>query len=185
MSIPFERKNTTEQQRRERPAGGGADGAASVEETAPPSAPVFGNGLNRAWLRARAVPLALLFGLFVAVYASTFQFMANRWSNDSAYQHGWLVIPVVLGVIWYRRERLARVPVGTHSAGLALIALALLLHLAEKALDLNGPSPLSIPIFVAGAVWFFLGTAFLRALAFPIAYLIFMIPIRADHAAGR
>jgi EpsI family protein len=60
---------------------------------------------------------------------------------------------------------------------LALIALALLLHLAEKALDLNGPSPLSIPIFVAGAVWFFLGTAFLRALAFPIAYLIFMIPI--------
>ena len=172
MSIPFEQTKTAGLRR---DAPGGEPPPAG--ETIIAAAPFPEGGLNRAWLRARAVPLALLFGLFVAVYASTFRFMAERWSNDSAYQHGWLVIPVVMGVLWYRRERLARVPVGTHPAGLALILLALLLHLAEKALDLNGPSPLSIPIFVAGAVWFFLGTAFVRALAFPIAYLFFMIPI--------
>lgn len=174
MSIPFERKKTTEQHLK-RPDAVAAVGVFNGEGA--PAAPLSDYGLTRNWLRERAVPLALLFGLFIAVYASTFRFMAERWSRDSAYQHGWLVIPVVLGILWYRRERLARVPVGTHPAGLALIMLALLLHLSEKALDLNGPSPLSIPIFVAGAVWYFLGTAFLHALAFPIAYLIFMIPI--------
>ncbi len=174
MSIPFERKKITEPRR---PVAADVAELPGAHEAVAAAAPAPEGGLNRAWLRARAVPLALLLGLFIAVYASTFRFMAERWTHDKAYQHGWLVIPVVLGILWYRRERLARVPVGTHPAGLALIVLALLLHLAEKALDLNGPSPLSIPIFVAGAVWFFLGTAFLRALAFPIAYLIFMIPI--------
>jgi exosortase len=129
------------------------------------------------WVRQRMAPLGAIAALFVALYASTFAFMAARWRGDEAYQHGWLVIPVALGVVWFRRARLRDLPVGSSPAGLALIAFALLLHLFEKAVDLNGPSPLSIPIFVAGAVWYFLGTAFLRELAFPIAYLIFMIPI--------
>jgi len=133
--------------------------------------------LTSAWLRVRTVPLALAGLLFALVYGGTFNFMAGRWSSDSAYQHGWLVIPVAVGVIWYRRARLAQVPVGSNPAGLALMALALLMHLFEKAVDLNGPSPVSIPIFLAGAVWYFLGGAFLRELAFPIAYLLFMVPI--------
>lgn len=133
--------------------------------------------LTVGWVRQRVLPLALIAALFVALYASTFAFMAARWQSDDAYQHGWLVIPVALGVIWYRRARLRDLPLGSHPGGIVLIAFALLLHLFEKAVDLNGPSPLSIPIFVAGAVWYFLGTAFLRELAFPIAYLIFMIPI--------
>ena len=51
------------------------------------------------------------------------------------------------------------------------------MHLAEKAIDLNGPSPLSIPIFAAGAVWYVGGTKWLTELAFPLGYLLFMIPI--------
>jgi exosortase len=115
--------------------------------------------------------------LFVGIYASTFLFMGKRWIIDPAAQHGWLVIPIAVGYAWYHRERLYKLPVKSHPGGLWLMGLALALHLFEKAVDLNGPSPLSIPIFVAGAVWHFLGTAFLRELAFPIAYLIFMIPI--------
>jgi len=124
-----------------------------------------------------AVPLGVVGALFVALYWSTFAFMMHRWSTDEAYQHGWVIIPIALAVTWYKRDKLRTLPVRSHRAGLWVIGFALLLHLFEKAMDLNGPSPLSIPFFVAGAVLHFLGGAFLRELIFPIAYLSFMIPI--------
>ena len=57
------------------------------------------------------------------------------------------------------------------------MAFALLMHLSEALFDINGPSPLSIPLFLAGAVLYIGGMQWLRALSFPIAYLLFMIPI--------
>ena len=78
---------------------------------------------------------------------------------------------------WFKREKLRALPIRSHRAGLWVIGFALFLHLFEKAVDLNGPSPLSIPFFVAGVVLHFLGGAFLRELIFPIAYLTFMIAI--------
>lgn len=132
-----------------------------------------GVALGQAW----HLPLLIIGALFVAIYWSTFAFMMGRWQTDEAFQHGWLVIPIALWVAWAKREKLKTLPVRGNSTGLWVMGLALLLHLFEKAVDLNGPSPLSIPIFVAGAVLYFLGSAFLRELAFPIAYLVFMIPI--------
>lgn len=128
-------------------------------------------------VRRLYVSLGIVGALFVALYGSTFAFMANRWQHDPAFQHGWLIVPIALAVVWFKRDTLRALPVRGHRAGLWVIGFALLLHLFEKAMDLNGPSPLSIPFFVAGAVLHFLGKAFLRELIFPIAYLTFMIPI--------
>lgn len=116
--------------------------------------------------------------LFAAVYATTFaRFLVPRWIHDPAAQHGWLIIPIAAIVTYAMHEKLGRIVVRSNPGGLYVMGIGLLLHLFEKAMDLNGPSPLSIPIFIAGAVWYFLGTEFLRVLAFPIAYLLFMIPI--------
>ena len=143
-------------------------------ELAPPPSGSFGAGNAPI-----SIPMVIAIGvLFAAMYATTFvYFLIPRWIKDPAAQHGWLIIPIALGVTYMIREKLRRIPVRSHPGGLAVIGLALVLHLFEKAMDLNGPSPLSIPIFVAGAVWHLLGTQFLRELAFPIAYLLFMIPI--------
>jgi exosortase len=151
----------------------------SGEEAAKPLLPPPPPGSLAAGNAPLNIPMLIAVGvLFVAVYATTFaKFLIPRWITDPAAQHGWLVIPIALGVTYMIREKLVRIPVKSHPGGLFVIGFALLLHLFEKAMDLNGPSPLSIPIFVAGAVWHFLGTQLLRELAFPIAYLTFMIPI--------
>jgi len=121
--------------------------------------------------------LAAVFVLFCATYSTTFVFLARRWTLDPSAQHGWLVIPIAGTVVYFLRKRLAALPVAGDGRGFYVMAFALFMHLFERAVDLNGPSPLSIPIFVAGAVWYFVGTAWLRVLAFPIAYLLFMVPI--------
>ena len=122
-------------------------------------------------------PILLMAVFFLGIYWDTFGFMMSRWRTDEAAQHGWLVIPIALATLWYKRHKLAALPRSSDVRGIVVMVIALMLHLSEKALDLNGPSPLSIPIFLAGAVWYFAGTQWLRTLAFPIAYLIFMIPI--------
>lgn len=126
---------------------------------------------------ARLQPI-LLGLLFAALYGPVFvQFLIPRWLTDDSATHGWLVIPIALATVWYRRERLRRIPLSSHPGGLWVVALALMMHTVEKALDINGPAPLSIPVYVAGMVWYLCGTAWLRELSFPIAYLLFMVPV--------
>lgn len=121
--------------------------------------------------------LGILFALFVGIYWETFAFMVDRWINDESAQHGWLIMPIAGYIVWSKRDKLRALPMRSDPRGLYVVVLALFLHLVEKAFDVNGPSPISIPIFVAGAVWYFAGSAWLRELCFPIAYLIFMVPI--------
>lgn len=159
-------------------------GATTPTDTPPPQTAEAIEAAPAAAAAARPLPpltlskeLAVIGVLFVGIYWSTFGFMMYRWIHDPAAQHGWLVIPISAYVAWRKREKLLDIPRSSHAGGAWVIGFALLLHLFEKAVDLNGPSPLSIPLFVAGAVWYFAGTAWLRELSFPIAYLLFMIPI--------
>jgi len=121
--------------------------------------------------------LGTIAALFIAIYWDTYAFMIDRWIHDESAQHGWLIMPIAGYVAWSKREKLKALPMRSDTRGLVVIIFAMLLHLMEKALDMNGPSPISIPIFVAGAVWYFAGTAWLRELSFPIGYLLFMVPI--------
>ena len=121
--------------------------------------------------------LGLLIALFVGIYAQTFYFMAGRWMTDPSATHGWLIIPIAIWVTMGKRDKLATLPLRSNVKGLWVMGFALLLHLIEIFFDINGPSPLSIPIFIAGGVWYFAGSAWLKELAFPIAYLLFMLPI--------
>ncbi|MES2462885.1 MAG: exosortase/archaeosortase family protein [Armatimonadota bacterium] len=123
------------------------------------------------------MPLGIIAALFLALYWDTFAFMMGRWIHDESAQHGWLVVPIAGYIAWSKRDKLKALPMKSAPAGMWLILTAMLLHLAEKALDMNGPSPLSIPIFAAGAIWYVAGKEWLRELAFPLAYLLFMVPI--------
>ncbi len=156
---------------------------ASGETPAPPAEPAkkrtgpFPAYLAQGVWQKHSIQIISIAVLFFAVYATTFVFMMKRWTSDPAATHGWLVLPIVAIVIWYKRQKLSELPLEPNNKGLWVMAFALLMHLAEKAIDLNGPSPLSIPIFAAGAVWYVGGTQWVKELAFPLGYLLFMIPI--------
>ena len=130
---------------------------------------------------ASALPKWVLFVIaaaFLVLYVPVFAtFLIPRWLTDESVTHGWLVIPIAAITVWYKRNELAALPILPDPRGAFLVALAILLHLTEKVLDLNGPSPISIPIYVAGAVLWIAGWQWLKALSFPIAYLLFMVPV--------
>jgi exosortase len=103
--------------------------------------------------------------------------LARVWSSVDYYSHGFLV-PLVAYWIAQRegntrlRPRDERAP-----AGAAVIGLSLALYAAGLAASGAGLQGLGLIVAVAGGALYLLGPEGLRALAFPIAFLVFMLPL--------
>jgi exosortase len=113
------------------------------------------------------------------VFAPALAALAREWSAVDYQSHGFLVPIVSLLVaasILRVRPRPAAAPDGRG-------ALLLLGALAGYAFGLGAGSAtaqgLALCAAIAGSVWFLRGSAWLRRLAFPIGYLLFMVPIHA------
>jgi exosortase len=118
------------------------------------------------------VPLAVL-------YWTLLRGLADNWWDDSNYSHGFL-IPVFSGyLIWRDRERL-RAEANTGSwLGLPVVLAGLGMLLLGQIGAENFLSRSSLIVVLAGLVWFHFGGRALRAVLFPLTFLLFMIPLPA------
>jgi exosortase len=134
-------------------------------------------GLRRD-VRALGV-IALVAAAFAWLYGGVLAGLARQWASDENYSHGFLVVPIAAFFAWERRHALARAPARPAPAGLIVLATSLLLCLigtfgAELFL-----TRISLVGVVAGIVLFLWGRAYLRILAFPLAFLLLMVPLPA------
>ncbi len=120
--------------------------------------------------------------LIVWLYASILVRLVLQWvgpHNDPNFEHGIFVPLFAAFVIWGERKRLRAIPAGSSWAGVPIIVLSLL----TLALGVLGSelffSRVSLLILLAGIVILFRGWTFFRAVLFPWAFLILMIPIPA------
>jgi exosortase len=134
-------------------------------------------------MQARALALrwgwAALCGLaFIAAFWPTGVWMAARFdAHDSFYSHGWL-IPAASGwLAWQRRDRLARIPLGPSAAGLLLLAPAAAVHVLASWWSLNFISGFTMVAVVCALVWTLWGLRAVHAMRFPLAFLLFMVPL--------
>jgi exosortase len=103
----------------------------------------------------------------------------GQWWHDPNFSHGFFVPLFSAFVIWQEREHLAQLPLQPSWSGLALVALALaILIVGQMGAELF-LARFSLLILLAGLLVLFLGWNYLRALLFPLAFLILMIPIPA------
>lgn len=116
--------------------------------------------------------MAALVGL---LYAPTLRWLTMAWLLDPYYSHGWLVPPVSGILIWRVRAVLReRRPA---NVGLLLLGLGAALYGLGWFLSAQFVVALSLLPVLGGLAWTFLGPRVARALAFPIAFLAFAIPL--------
>jgi len=124
--------------------------------------------------------ITLVSGLLVTVYYPTFVWMVHRWmAKDGYYSHGFLVPLVCLVLVWMKKRELQdlrRRPQDT-GYGLGLIVVGVGIHLISMWWRIHFTSAISMIIVLAGLVLYFFGRWILRKLLFPVAFLIFMVPM--------
>ena len=129
------------------------------------------------WLEG--IQLGLLTAAFLYLYAAVLPPLIVDWLDDPNYSHGFLVPGLSAYFVWERRQKLSGLKAQPHWGGLALllcgIGMLLLGHLGAELFLMRS----SMVVVLTALVWYLLGQQYVRALAFPLAFLLFMIPFPA------
>lgn len=122
---------------------------------------------------------AVLAGLVAWLYSSILFRLALQWWTDPNFSHGFFVPAFSIFVLWQNRAKLLALPRSPSSWGLPVIVLGLVTLIVGVLGAELFLSRTSLLILTAGLVIYFLGWNFFRAVLFPWAFLILMIPIPA------
>jgi len=123
--------------------------------------------------------VVLLSTLVVILYAPVLSSLARQWWDDPNYSHGVFVPLFAIYILWHERDRWRALPHHPSNFGFAIILCAIGLRVLGTLGAELFTARLSLLILISGVVIFLVGFRVLRAIAFPIGYLLFMIPLPA------
>jgi exosortase len=129
---------------------------------------------QRGWIAG-----ALLAAGFAVLYWQVIAKLAMAWWTDDNYSHGFLIVPIAAYFAWERRERFWTCPAKPSAVGLVVILGSVGLLLAGVLGSELFLTRISILGTLVGLVLFLFGWQQLRVLAFPLAFLVLMIPLPA------
>lgn len=144
------------------------DGGYYAATATPPADP--------AWPRAVAC-FAATAALLVALLHDVAGAMVHTWSTNVTYNHGFLVLPTSLYLVWLRRDELRRLTPRLEPLGLAALAAMMLAWLLGRAGDVLAVEETALVGMLVALSVFFFGRAVARRIAFPLAFLFFMVPV--------
>jgi exosortase len=130
---------------------------------------------DRGWIAWSAI----LSGLVILLYFHVLKALALNWWNDPDYSHGPFVVLFSGYVLWRERGRWQAVENKPNNFGLlVMLGSLLLLFFGTLGAELF-TSRFSLLVLLAGMVLFLAGWEVLRAISFPLGFLLFTIPIPA------
>lgn len=126
-----------------------------------------------------ALAVAALAAALGWLYGQVLVGLVAQWSADDNYTHGFLVVPLAAYFVYERRRELANADLRPSAAGLVVLAAGLLCFtLGQLSAELF-LTRASLIVVLGGIVLFLLGIQHLRLLAFPLAFLLLMVPLPA------
>src|SRR5215472_13895009 len=126
------------------------------------------------WWQVSVVVLLALW-----LYSSVLDKLAVQWSRDANFSHGFLVPAFTVFVLWRDRARLRNLTSKPCSGGLWIMLGAvcvLVIGILGSELFM---SRVSFVLMLAGVIVVFWGWDHLRAVRFPVLFLLLMIPLPA------
>jgi exosortase A len=129
------------------------------------------NGASSSALIASASAAVLLL-----IYWETAASMIGIWRRSDTFAHGFVVVPIVAWLMWRNREAFASVPARPFWPGLALVGAGGALWLVSALAGVTVGEHLALVIVLQATIIAVLGLQLARAIAFPIAFLLFAVP---------
>src|SRR5437588_7320713 len=142
------------------------------------------------WVKTNPISALLICGVVITfVYSfgwlhlftngrlSTWTWAWQAWNPETNYEHAKVIPLIVAFLIWYDRDKLKNAPVGSSRWGWVFIAAGLFLFVAGARTLQARLTLTALPILFFGVVLYVWGEAVARVLLFPIAFLLFMVPL--------
>ena len=133
-------------------------------------------GHSVSWRRALPALAVVLIGI-VLLYRGTATTMVGIWWRSETFAHAFIVPPISLWLIWRQRELLAAMTPRPQPWVLLPMALLALMWLAGDLVVVNSVTQLALVALIVLAVPLVLGISVAWAIAFPLAFLFFSVPI--------
>jgi exosortase len=128
--------------------------------------------------RRDRLKLTLTLATLIALYAPTFVWLFDRWTMSVWHHaHGLLIPPVVGYYVWQELRLLGELPRSSSALGFAMLIPALALHIVDAAMHTQLLSAVSLVVALPGLSLLFLGIERTKAILFPLAFSVFMLPI--------
>jgi len=127
-----------------------------------------------------AVPLATaaLLLLLGALFCRPVAEMIKTWNLDgSYYTHGFLIPPISAWLIWNKRAELSMCRVSPDALGYVFVGVSGLMVCAGAFLGFRVFEQAALLPMLVGVLLVLLGRRYVKTMAFPLAFLVFMIPI--------
>ena len=120
--------------------------------------------------------VALAAAALILCYAVTLRGMFDQWSNDEDMGHGFAVPVVVLWIVWRERQRWQALPAQGSWWGVPILVAGTGMHVISVLGAGLFAGSVALVVSIIGALVFLGGFARLRAWAFPLLLLLFMLP---------
>ncbi len=118
--------------------------------------------------------IVLLFGI---AYAESLKYLVTQWMEDDNFSHGFFVPIITAALIWWRRERIVAAGIVSSWWGLVPAALGLAFYVVGDLSTVYFLQHLSLWLVIVGLALAFTGPQATRQMAFPLGYLLTMIPL--------
>ena len=102
--------------------------------------------------------------------------MAHQWWNIDTYSHILLILPILAWLVWIRRDEVARVEARGWWPGFLCCLLGLAICFVGRSADINLIAQLGVIVAFQGATFGIVGLRVGLILAFPLAYMFFLVP---------
>lgn len=118
--------------------------------------------------------------LYTALFYETFGSMVSIWLRSETFTHAFLILPISIWLVWEKREHLQYERPQPSWLGMIALTSCGFLWLFGSLVDALVVQQFAWVAGFIGSVWAILGTRVAWAIAFPLAFLVFLIPFGED-----
>lgn len=134
------------------------------------------------WQRHGGAFAAVLAGLLLLFHRDVAQ-LVHIWWTSTTYGHCLFVLPVIAWLVWQRRTALAEVRPVAWAPGLGVVGAGAVGWLLGDAASTAIVRQFGLLLMIWGAVAAILGPNVVRGLAFPLAWMVFLVPFGEELEA--
>lgn len=114
---------------------------------------------------------------------NSFQWLVSAWNPETDYEHGWLVVPIIVFMLYHARRRIAQAPRRIDWRGLLLFIPGCLLFLLSFRVSQPRVALGALPLILLGGTWYLAGPRVAKIGAFPLLFFWLCIPLPSFQQA--